>query len=440
MTKKIKHALVLGLGASGRGAVRLLLAEGVPVTAVDAQPVCDAARSLEKDGAHVLAGCSELPGGSFDLAVVSPGIAEDHPWMTSLKERGIPCISELELGWSRCRGRVWAITGSNGKSTLVKCCADSLAKAGRRARIAGNYGLSFCEQVAADPSADDWVLEVSSFQLETVCRFRPDIGILLNVLPNHLDRHGTMHHYLELKLRMFARMRPKDVCIVPAPLAWACGRSAVTFGPEEAAQFRWLDGRVVHDGKPVADFMGTLFDNDVMGPSLAALSAAFAGAAVDLRFAEEAIRSFDPLPHRMQPAGAARGVEFVNNSKATNIAALAASLQMTGKPVRLIAGGQAKEERFEEIKDLLAKRVQSAYLIGRDSEKMSSAWSGAVPCSLCGNLEQAVRAAWADARHGEVVLLAPACTSYDQFRDFAERGEQFMRLAAALVKETENEK
>ena len=440
MTKKIQHALVLGLGASGRGAVRLLLAEGVQVTGVDSQPRVEAAQPLEKDGARILEGCGQLPGDPFDLAVVSPGIREDHPWLISLRERGIAGISELELGWSRCRGRVWAITGSNGKSSLVKCCADALTRAGRNARIAGNYGLPFCDQVRETPSADEWVVEVSSFQLETVSRFRPDIGILLNVFPNHLDRHGTMERYLQLKLRMFARMRPRDACIVPAPLAWACGKSAVNFGPEESAHFRWRGGRVEHAGKPVADFSGTLFDNDVMGPSMAALAAAFTHAGIELRFAEEAARSFEPLPHRMQTAGAVRGVEFVNNSKATNLAALAASLKMTDKPVRLIAGGQAKEDSFGEIKELLAKRVQSAYLIGRDSEKMSSAWDGAVPCRICGDLESALKAAWTDARAGEVVLLAPACTSYDHFRDYAERGERFMRLVAALVKETDDEK
>lgn len=438
--KKIRQALVLGLGESGRGAVRLLLSEGASVTGVDSQPRVDAAQPLGKDGARILTGCTDLPGDAFDLAVVSPGIAEDHAWISALRERGIPCLSELELGWSRCRGRVWAITGSNGKSTLVKCCAESLARAGRNARIAGNYGISFCEQVGRDPVADDWVIEVSSFQMETADRFRPDIGILLNVLPNHLDRHGSMDHYLELKLRMFARMGPKDVCVVPAPLAWACGESAVTFGPEESADFRWAAGRVVQEGVSVADFRGTVFDNDVTGPAMAALSAAFSSAKIPVAFAEEAARSFEPLPHRMQRAAMIRGVEFINNSKATNLAALEASLKMTSRPVRLIAGGQAKEKNFEEIKEVLAKRVQTAYLIGRDSEKMSLAWADAVPCRMCGDLASAVQKAWSDAHEGEVILLAPGCTSYDQFRNFAERGEKFMQLAAGLAKETQDEK
>ncbi len=438
--KKIKQALVLGLGESGRGAVRLLLSEGARVTGVDSLSRVDTAQPLEKDGARILPGCTDLPNDPFDLAVVSPGIAEDHPWIASLRERGIPCLGELELGWSRCKGRVWAITGSNGKSTLVKCCAEALAKAGRCARIAGNYGISFCEQVSKDPVADDWVIEVSSFQLEMVDRFRPDVGILLNVLPNHLDRHGSMDRYLELKLRMFARMGARQVSVVPAALAWACGKSAVTFGREPSADFQWDAGRVMHAGRAVADFSGTLFDNSVTGPAMAALAAALSKMKISLSCAEEAARNFVPLPHRMQKAAEIRGIEFINNSKATNLASLAASLDMTCRPVRLIAGGQAKEKNFEEIKEVLAKRVRTAYLIGRDSEKMSLAWADAVPCRMCGDMETAIQSAWSDAREGEVILLAPGCTSYDQFRNFAERGERFMQLAGSLAKETENEK
>jgi UDP-N-acetylmuramoylalanine--D-glutamate ligase len=438
MKEKWSSALVLGLGESGAAAARLLRSEGVAVTAVDGADtpaLREKAAALLGEGIRVLTGVNVLPEESFDLGVVSPGIPASSPWIRELARRGLPLRSELELGWIRRTCRVAAITGSNGKSTAVKWLAESLQQAGLRAAPAGNYGAAICRVVREQPDLDWLVLEVSSFQLETVDAFRPEVGVLLNVLPNHLDRHGDMAAYTALKARLFARAAPSDVCIVPrtlrntvCELSGGAGRWII-FGTEPDSDYRWQAGSVLQNGARRADLKGTCFDNQVLGPSAAAVVAAAVACGADPGDVERAARAFQPLPHRMQKVAEAGGIWFVNDSKATNLAALAGALRMAGRPVRLIAGGLAKETDFTPARHVLATGARGVYLIGRAAEAMQRAWADAVPCVMCGTLERAVDRAAAEARPGETVLLAPACTSFDQFGNYEERGDRFIEYA-----------
>ncbi len=446
--ERYRTALILGLGKSGIGAARLLIGEGTDVTAIDENR--DIARNGEvadliKSGVHVLGGATKAPEGDFDVCVVSPGVPVTSAWVNELRVRGVRPVSELELGWTRRSGRVLAVTGTNGKSTAVKWCAGAMRRAGYRTQIAGNYGVSVCDAVREEGGADWLVLEISSFQLETVQDFRPDVGILLNIQPNHLDRHGDMKQYTRLKVRMFEKTRPEDVCVAPLDLVDAIGPRTtgegrwVTFGCGRDAEYRYEDGRIWQDQTARITLEGTRFDNEVYGVTASAIVAGLDACGIPAQHAEEEAREFEPLPHRMQEIPAVRGVRFVNDSKSTNLASLRAAILMTPGPIRLIAGGQAKEKDFESTKEFLAQRVNCVYCIGSTSEALASAWSDVVPCRLCGTLDVAVREARNDAVSGETVLLSPGCASFDQFHSYEARGERFIRLIRNLAEEEQNE-
>lgn len=441
--QRFRTALVCGLGTSGEAAALLLRSEGTEVVAVDrgeAPELRLRAAALKAAGVCVQLGMTDLPAGPFEVAVMSPSIPLNAPWALELRRRGVPLLAELELGWSRHRGRTIAVTGSNGKSTCVKWLAEALQAAGLRAAPAGNYGPPAARIVRAQPELDWLVLEVSTFQLETCHAFRPDIGILLNIFPNHLDRHGEMATYAELKARLFANTQRADRCLVPPPLLETVRRQSggagrwETFGLDDKADWRFQAGAIWHEGVAVADLRGTRFDNAILGVAGAAVVAALTAAGPGPAAAVQAARAFQSLPHRMQPVAEIGGVRFVNDSKATNLTALAAALTMTGGRVRLIAGGLLKEKDLNGVKDLLAQKVETVYLIGRAAPAMASAWSGTVSCRSCGTLAAAVEQAAADAREGETVLLSPACASFDQFKSFEERGDLFAELVVALQK------
>ncbi len=442
--KSYHKALVLGLGHSGEAAARLLRSEGTDVTAIDRadMPALRAqARELESGGARVLLGCTDMPSEPFDVCVVSPGVPLNSPWIAELEKRRVEYFSELELGWIRRRGRVVAVTGSNGKSTAVKWIAESLQQAGLRAAPAGNYGYPVSRAVLEQPDLDWLVLEVSSFQLETVREFRPEVGVLLNIHPNHLDRHPDMETYTRMKARLFSRAAPEDVCLVHESLldsirALSAGRGQwKSFGPSAGADYRYAGGCVYRGRAKVADLSGTGFANDVLGVAGAAVMGVMDACGVAPDAAVRAAKAFDPLPHRMQLVGEIGGVKFINDSKATNLSAMAAALKMSSGNVRLIAGGLVKEKDFGFVKELLAQRVLGVYLIGQASEEMASAWSEVVSCFRCGTLDAAVRKAGNDACAGDTVLLSPACASFDQFRNFEERGACFVRAVKDLVEE-----
>lgn len=433
------QALVFGLGASGMAAARLLRAEDTAVQVVDERDTPETrarADELAALGCGVELGVSQVPPGDVDVAVVSPGWAMDGPMLSALRARGVPLVAEMELGWSRFRGRTVAVTGSNGKSSVVKALASAFGVAGLAAIPCGNYGRPVCQAVLDSPAADWLVIEVSSFQLETCRAFRPEVGLLLNLYPNHLDRHGTLAAYARLKARLFSRQQPGDVALVPPEWlesfrAWSGGQGTwTTFGTEPEAALVYSPGRITGGGQAL-DIQGSLFDNPVLGPNAAGVYGAARGAGLASDPIQHALMQFEPLPHRAQPIGEWDGIAYVDDSKATNLAAMIASLQMQDRPVWLIAGGRPKETDFAAALPVLRERVRGVFLIGEAAVAMAAAWGQAVPCQVCGTLEQAVAAARAAARAGECILLAPACTSYDQFRSYLQRGEAFGRYAAA---------
>ncbi|MDF7825733.1 UDP-N-acetylmuramoyl-L-alanine--D-glutamate ligase [Pontiellaceae bacterium B12227] len=418
-------ALILGYGRSGKAAETLLRAEGCATVVASAESHSDAEFFQ----------C--LEGGSFDVCVVSPGFGLSNPWIKAVQAAGIPLLSELELGWSRHQGRTIAVTGSNGKSTAVKWICESLVEDGKSAAIGGNYGIPACEVVLEQPSLEWLVLEVSSFQLETVQNFHADVAVVLNVLPNHLDRHETMACYRKMKARIFGRVQPSGLCLVPAELLEvfrgdvAGERNWMTFGENGDAAYR--DGKVFQGPEKVFDLEETLFYSPVIGSCTGAAMAGIAvGCGLDFAAVERAAKQFKPLRHRLQRIGECNGVVFVNDSKATNLSAMAAALGACGRNIHLIAGGLPKESDYTFVKEILAERVRTLYLIGQASRAMFEAWSKGCSCMECGTLEGAFSEAVKAARAGDIILLSPGCASFDQFDSFEERGDCFEKLFNGL--------
>lgn len=417
-----RNVIVLGAGRSGIAAKSLLESLGMSVTLLD--------------------GDVAFPNGNYALAVVSPGIPPEHAWLNECKRRGIRAIPELELGSLFWRGRILAVTGSKGKSSIVKFCADALTGAGLQATPCGNYGMPLSE-LALRPLPHCWaIVETSSFQLENIVSFRPDISILLNLQADHLDRHKTMAAYAKAKFKIFANFCEADdtAIIESAALDAACSLGCTAAARLAAMQSaKTPDGKITVFGKCPADGdiappPGTgYFANPLLRP--AAQAAATALAAIGLKPAQSAaaFAAFTPLPHRMATVAESNGVIFIDNSKATSLAALAGSLLMAGRPCRLIAGGRIKEDNFSDVIPTLEKFAKKVYLIGEASKKLFNAWSEYVPCEECVEMRTAVLAAVRDAHGGEAVLLAPGCASFDQFGGYAERGDFFARCVAEAI-------
>ena len=445
MSERAQQALVLGLGVSGEAAARLLAAEGWRVTAVDASaaPKVEArAAALRAAGVSAVAGVQDLPDDGWALAVASPGFDIDSPWLARLRAQGVPVLPEFELGWSRFRGRTIAVTGSNGKSSVVTWLAAALARAGQRAVASGNIGLPVCAAVAARPAPEWLVIEVSSFQLEAAVRFRPDVGVLLNLVPNHLDRHGTFERYVAAKARLFDGDAGARCAVLPAKwrdrLPGGGPAACLTFGAGGDADFSYSDGLVRRGAEVCADLRGTYFGNPVLGVNASAGLAALAAAGLGGTCAEQAARSFRPLPHRMQEIARRQGVRFIDDSKATTLGALAAAVAMCDGRVRLLAGGRLKEIDLSAPKKMLVERAAGVYLFGECAERLAEAWAPEVPCMICRTLAEAVPRAADAAREGESVLLSPGCASFDQFAGYAERGDEFRRQVEEWMRNRES--
>ena len=449
------QALVLGASISGEWSARLLLARGGHVTLLDegeGPKLAEVEERVRDAGGDVLLGKRALPEGDYDVCVASPAFALQHVWIRACEARGIPVISELELGTAYWCGKMIAITGSKGKSSLVKFCADTLNLAGVTASPAGNYGIPLCQLVMEKPELSWAVVEVSSFQMEHSPTFHPQIALLLNLQPDHLDRHADFAEYQQLKFRLFANMDANDMALLPTCLddeKRMNGRvPCYRFGSEKESDWQYEAGRILCKLSPeknepeievpasriCLDIHGTWFDNEILGVAAAAGCAILLRVGVSKEAIIQGIRSFKPLSHRVQVIGKdTRGVTWIDDSKATSLTATAAALRMVKKPVRLIAGGILKEKDLFFLKELLTQTTQKVYLIGECAGEMENAWASTVPCEIYGTIDRAVAAAAQDAQYNETVLLSPGTASFDQFSSYRERGERFTQLVRAVA-------
>ncbi len=404
------HVLVVGLARSGQAAALALARRGVHVVAADRDPDVNAGR-LAEAGVEVHAGNEEdrlLDG--VELVIKSPGVPAEAVLPAAARARAIPIWSEVELGYRLLRSHpLVGVTGTNGKTTTAELLGAIFRAAGRPVAVAGNVGrpLTGFDGVLLD---DSWIVcELSSFQLEDVHELACDVAVLLNLEPDHLDRHGTFEAYRDAKLRIFERARAK---VVPREL----GLDGITFSADDTLPAEPLI-RGAHNRENAA----------------AATAAARATGLPDDAIAE-ALRTFPGVEHRLELVAELDGVLFVNDSKATNTAAARRGIAAyAGEPLHLILGGSLKGESFEELAASLPETVRTIDLIGEASDELAAA----LDCAgrsyrRSGDLATAVRAAAADARRGHVVLLSPACASFDQFENFEQRGEEFRRLVEEL--------
>jgi UDP-N-acetylmuramoylalanine--D-glutamate ligase len=427
-----RRALVVGLGKSGRAVALLLARRGWDVVAVDGAPV--EAPELAAAGVEVRSPWSE-PVGGLDLVVKSPGVPGEVAPVAAARAAGVPVWSEIELAARELPNPLLAVTGTNGKTTTTELTAHLLRAAGLEAQACGNQGTPLAGLVdAADPAA--WlVVECSSFQLEDVKTFHPAGAVLLNLAPDHLDRHADEASYRAAKLRIFAAQEPGDLAIAPPGMA-ATGRAPARRlydggpGPDAAA---WAEG-----GLHVAGLGRVIGWDDVPlrgrhnreNAMAAAALAAHAGAPAAAL--AEGLATFRAVPHRLEPVGTAGGVVFVNDSKATNPDAALAALDAYDHGVHLIAGGRAKGTPFEALAEAARGAVVRAYLVGEAGPAIAAAFARAgVPYEEADGVPEAVALAAGRARPGETVLLAPGCASFDQFSSYEERGEVFRAAARA---------
>jgi UDP-N-acetylmuramoylalanine--D-glutamate ligase len=416
--------LVVGLARSGQAAARLLASRSERVLGVDSGHP-DGVGPLAAGGVEVALGSDGLEALAEARCVVkSPGVPGEAPVIAAARERGVPILGELELAWRLLPNRFVAITGTNGKTTVAELLSQIWRTSGEPVRVAGNVGTPLASLVDEVPAEATIVCEASSFQLEDSERFAPECGLLLNIAADHLDRHRTLEQYLAAKLRLFANQGPADFAVIN-------GADPMLPGVDLPGEARRLD---------FSERIGS-YETSLIGAHNAANAAAAAVAAEAMGIDPEAIRralaEFPGVPHRLERVRELDGVLYVNDSKATNVAAASAALRSFDGGIRAILGGSLKGGGFAELAEPVTERCVACYLIGEAAEQLEGdlapAFQAGVAHRRCADLAEAVSAAAAEAGPGEVVLLAPACASFDAYRDFEARGEHFRQLVQALT-------
>jgi UDP-N-acetylmuramoylalanine--D-glutamate ligase len=454
MELKNKRVLVVGLGKSGKSAALFLRALGAQVTVSDSRsaealageiPALLDAGIMVETGGHGL-----LTFRRQDLIVVSPGVPYDTPELVQARAFGSAgplIIGELELASRFLQGQIVAITGSNGKTTTTSLLGKIFADSGGPTLVGGNIGTPVIDLIAQSTPQTTSVLEVSSFQLETVVEFRPHIAVVLNITQDHLDRHGTFENYAAMKARITAQQTPEDFFVLnaedkptqmlaaqtKAQVFWFSGRRAIKQGAfvhGESIVFLPREGAKPEPVLPLAEI--PLKGAHNVENVLAAVCAARLGG-VSAESIRASVASFKAVEHRLEFVATVRGVAFFNDSKATNVDATKKALEAFAGGVHLILGGKDKNSDYTELADLLRARVKTVYTIGSAAEKIERHLAGVVKIVSACTLDAAVRQAAQFAVAGDVVLLAPACASFDQFTGYEQRGRVFKELVKGLA-------
>lgn len=447
---KGRRVLVLGAGRSGVAAARLLRAHGALPTVADRRVESDlgeAASAVRGAGAALLAGGHppELAA-EFDLLIVSPGVPSDVPVILEAARRGLPVWGEVELASRFCRGRIVGITGSNGKSTTTSMVGAILREAGLPGGTGGNLGRPFCEILGDDREDAVHAVELSSFQLELVETLRPAVAVLLNLSPDHLDRHRSYDDYAAAKARILETQDSRGHAVLNAddaesarfvssvrcPLWFFSTRRELREGAflRDGTLVLRVEGR--DEGVLPASALDLPGEHNLSNALAAALASRLAGATASA--AASALRSFRALPHRMQKVASVGGVDFYDDSKATNLDAAARALSSFAPGrVHVILGGKDKGADWRGLAPLLRRQAASMLLVGQASGTIRRALDGVAPLVECGTVPSAVGEGLRRAKPGDVVLLAPGCASFDQYRNFEERGDDFRRAVESLI-------
>jgi UDP-N-acetylmuramoylalanine--D-glutamate ligase len=436
MNLENRKVAVLGLGSSGEAVAMLLHRRGARVSVFDSgTPAASRVERLQSLGMEVLPGATaETVSKWFDLAVVSPGVDPAVPLFKRIRERCSALIGEIELAFQFCERPVVAITGTNGKTTTTQLVENMLNAAGFRTVACGNIGMPFSEAVESQADLDLFTVEVSSFQLETISSFRPKVAIWLNLTPDHLDRYSDLAEYRTAKLRIFENQQASDYAVVNArdelPFFTAQPIRFSAYGRD--ADLNLAGNSISFRGEPILSIKETAMEGIHNAENLmAALGAAYA-LEIPWEKARVGLIGYRPLPHRCEKVAVIGGVTFINDSKATNLDALAKALESQSRPVVLIAGGKDKGFEFDAIRDLVAARVKYAVLIGEMAPRIAKSWG--VPCSMARNLRESITMAQARTQAGDIVLFSPGTSSFDMFKDYADRGNQYREIIQELAR------
>lgn len=440
-----RHVFVVGAGRSGFVSALRLCGEGAHVTLLDERPREAVEETLRQpippQVAFLHGRMPEKAAQGADLVVLSPGVPRERLPLEALRRGGAPVWGELELGYRLFRGKVAAVTGTNGKSTVTTLLGEMAARAFPRVFVGGNLGVPF---VAAAGEEMDWaVIEASSFQLESIESFRPKVAVLLNLTEDHRDRYPDFDSYAGAKMRIFQNQGTGDVAVLsgddPEVTARASQVRAGTLlvslsRPLERGAFVRGEEMLFRDGTVEERYPRSLLRIRGLQNLENALSAVAAARSMGVPpdAVRESLKAFPGLPHRVEFVRKVREVTYVNDSKGTNVGAVLKCLEGFEEPVVLIAGGKDKGVDFRPLREPLARKARAAILIGEARARMEREIAGAVPVHGAASLEEAVREAAARARPGDVVVLSPACSSFDMFRDFEARGEAFREAVRGL--------
>jgi UDP-N-acetylmuramoylalanine--D-glutamate ligase len=449
MDLKNKRVLVVGLGRSGAASAIFLQEHGAKVIVSDskseAQLQGDVPALLDR-GISIETGThGERTFRDQDLIVVSPGVPSDQPQLQHARTLGIPVIGEVELAFRFLQGKVLAITGSNGKTTTTTLVGEILGKSGRKTLVGGNIGTPVISLAGQSTPDSQMVLEISSFQLESIQMFRPWIAAILNITPDHLDRHHTFQAYVDAKARIFENQQASDLAVlnaddptcvglkdkVKSPLLWFSRRQPV----ESGAFVKGDEIRFRQSGREQA----VLSRADIQLKGEHNLENVLAAVAMTMvagcapQQVRQAVKEFRAVEHRLELVTTIQGVTFYNDSKATNVDATVKALESFPGSIHLILGGKDKGSDYSVLNPLLRERVKRVYLIGAAADKIASQVQSSTALIRSGILERAVRQAFDAAQPGDVVLLAPACASFDQFENYEHRGRVFKELVQSLT-------
>ena len=438
MNLRGKKALVVGMKRSGVASAKLLLREGAHVRATDLKPLADLPEAaalgipFAQQTSEVFQDC--------DLIVLSPDVPADLAPLEEARRRGVPVLGEVELAARFLKGRTIGVTGSNGKTTTTSLIGHILRESGVPVQVGGNIGVPVTAMIETSRE-DGWnVLELSSFQLETIAEFHAHIALALNVTQNHLDRHHTFENYASAKRRLFETQRPGDfailnaddpVCVsyaqhTAATAQWFSGRRKVEPGAHLCAGKLVLDGKLLMTDTEIP-IRGRHNVENVLAASIAAARAGLPHASI-----AAAVRTFRAVEHRLEFVRNLDGIDFYNDSKATSVDATLKALEAFPGGLWVILGGKDKGLDYGVLRDPLAAKARAALLIGAAAAKIADQIKGAVPLVDSGTLDAAIAYAWAHAAPGDTVLLAPACASFDQFQSFEHRGETFKNIVNRL--------
>ena len=434
---------MLGGGTSGIAAARLALAGGALVwifDTADAASFSEVLPELEAAGIEMRCGeeAMKVPD-NLDLVVISPGIDRATPLAQSFLASGAPMIGEIEFAFQRDSCRVAAITGTNGKTTTTELVAHLLNGSGRRSVAAGNYGRAYSDVVMESGDWDAVALEVSSFQLEEIDTFRPEVSVWMNFAPDHMDRYRTVEDYRQAKLRIFENQTEENVAVVnaqdPPQGIQAKKVTFSAFGAE--ADFTCREGKIHYHGEEVADYSATGLHGLHNAENVMAAMGAVHALGVPFSSMQEALNDYNPPPHRCEKVAEIDGVTYINDSKATNLHALESSLRGQENSVVLIAGGKNKGLDYGDISEVVADKATYVVAIGEMADAIERSWKGSVPCGKAESLDRAVELAGESAEAGQAVLFSPGTSSFDMFSGYVERGDTFKNIVRKIANQTQ---